>query len=99
MADSPHLPSLSDGAYRHPMIVWLVLTLVLLIWNAVYCSLKIAADFRGSKPANGVWGLFALAGALSLIAFTLIGVGAAFSVIYPSALHGAAIPLPTQTQP
>lgn len=69
------------AAYSSFMIVWFVLTLVLLIWNAVYCGLKIAADFRGPKPANGVWGLFALAGILSLIAFVVIGTGVAFSGI------------------
>lgn len=63
------------------MIVWLTLTLVLLVWNAVYCSIKIVVDFRGPKPANGVWGLFALAGVLSLIAFTLVAVGVAHSGI------------------
>lgn len=63
------------------MIVWLTLTLVLLVWNAVYCSLKIVADFRGPKPANGVWGLFALAGVLSLTAFALVAVGVAHSGI------------------
>jgi len=48
------------------MIVWLIITVVLLIWNAVYCSLKIVADLRGPKPASGVWGMFALAGVLSM---------------------------------
>lgn len=43
------------------MIVWLIITVVLLIWNAVYCGIKIVADFGGPKPASGVWGLFALA--------------------------------------
>ena len=57
----PHLQAFRYAAYSSFMIVWFVLTLVLLIWNAVYCGLKIAADFRGPKPANGVWGLFALA--------------------------------------
>ena len=63
------------------MTVWLNLTLVLLVWNVVYCGLKIASDFRGPKPANGVWGLFALGGVLSLIVFTLFAVGVAHSGI------------------
>ena len=63
------------------MIAWLIVTVVLLTWNAVYCGLKIAADFRGPKPANGVWGLFALAGVLSTIAMALVGVGVAASGI------------------
>jgi hypothetical protein len=51
------------------MIVWLIITVVLLIWNAVYCARKIVADLRGPKPASGVWGLFALAGALSMMSW------------------------------
>ncbi|TPG49474.1 hypothetical protein [Sphingomonas glacialis] len=63
------------------MIVWLIITVVLLIWNAVYCGLKIAADFRGPKPASGVWGMFALAGVLSMIVMAVISVGIAASGI------------------
>lgn len=63
------------------MILWLAITTPLVIWNAVYCGLKIAADFRGSKPANGVWGLFALAGALSMILTILVGAAVAVSGI------------------
>ncbi|MDR6790607.1 hypothetical protein J2Y58_003990 [Sphingomonas sp. BE138] len=63
------------------MIVWFIVTIVLLIWNAVYCGIKIAADFRGPKPANGVWGLFALAGVLSMIAMAMVGAGVAASGI------------------
>jgi hypothetical protein len=63
------------------MVVWLIVTAVLLVWNAVYCGLKIAADFRGPKPANGVWGLFALLGVLSMIAMALVGAGVAASGI------------------
>ena len=61
------------------MIFWFLVTIVLLVWNAIYCAVKIAADFRGPKPANGVWGLFALAGALSMIVMGLVSVGAAES--------------------
>jgi hypothetical protein len=63
------------------MIVWLIVTVVLLIFNAVYCSIKIAADFRGPEPASGVWGMFALAGALSMIAMAAISAGIAASGI------------------
>jgi hypothetical protein len=63
------------------MIAWLIVTVILLTWNAVYCGLKIAADFRGPKPASGVWGLFALAGVLSMIAMALVSAGFAFSGI------------------
>ena len=59
------------------MIVWLIITVVLLIWNAVYCSLKIVADLRGPKPASGVWGMFALAGVLSMIVMAVISAGIA----------------------
>ncbi|EPE61540.1 hypothetical protein [Exiguobacterium sp. S17] len=63
------------------MIVWLIVTVVLLICNAVYCGIKIVADFRGPKPASGVWGLFAFAGALSTLAMALVGAGVALSGI------------------
>jgi len=64
-----------------PMIVWLIVTIVLLMWNAVYCGLKIAADFRGPKPASGVWGLLALTGVLSTIVMAVVGAGIAASGI------------------
>jgi hypothetical protein len=67
--------------YHRPMIVWLIVTVVLLIWNAVYCGIKIVADFRGPKPASGVWGLFALAGVLSMLAMAVVGAGVAVSGI------------------
>ncbi|PZO73137.1 MAG: hypothetical protein DI632_14935 [Sphingomonas hengshuiensis] len=63
------------------MISWFIVTLFLLIWNAVYCAFKIATDFRGPKPANGVWGLFAIAGVLSTIAMAILAVGVSFSGI------------------
>ncbi|OHD04996.1 MAG: hypothetical protein A2095_14850 [Sphingomonadales bacterium GWF1_63_6] len=63
------------------MIFWLVVTVVLLIWNAIYCIVKITADFRGPKPASGVWGLLALAGVLSAVAMAIVGVGVATSGI------------------
>ena len=63
------------------MILWFVITAALLVWNAVYCGMKISADFRGPKPASGVWGLFALAGALSVLVMGAVGVAAALSGI------------------
>ncbi len=57
------------------MIFWLVVTLALLVWNAIYCTLKIVADFRSPKPASGVWGLFALAGVLSTLALAVLSFG------------------------
>ena len=63
------------------MIVWLIVTVVLLIFNAVYCSIKIAAGFRGPKPAGGVWGMFALAGVLSMIVMAAMSAGIAASGI------------------
>ena len=63
------------------MIAWLVVTFVLLIWNTAYCALTIRADARGPKPARAVWGIFALAGALSAIAMALLAVGVAGSGI------------------
>lgn len=63
------------------MVFWFVLTVVLLVWNAIYCFLKIIADFRGPKPANGVWGLFALAGVLLAVAMAMLSAGIAASGI------------------
>jgi heme/copper-type cytochrome/quinol oxidase subunit 2 len=63
------------------MIFWFVVTFVLVVWNAIYCIVKIRADFRGPKPANGVWGLFALAGVLSTIAIAIVSLGVAASGI------------------
>ena len=63
------------------MIFWFVVTVVLLIWNAIYCAIKMVADFRSSKPVNGVWGLFALIGVLSMIAMALVGLGVTASGI------------------
>lgn len=63
------------------MIFWFAATIALLIWNAIYCSMKIISDLRGPKPANGVWGLFALAGVLSVIAIAVVSLGVAASGI------------------
>lgn len=54
-------------------IAWFAITAVLLMWNAIYCARKVAVDFRGPIPASGVWGLFALAGTLSALAWGVIG--------------------------
>lgn len=54
-------------------VAWFVATAVLLTWNAFYCAGKIANDFRGPTPASGIWGLFALAGALSALALAAVG--------------------------
>ncbi len=56
------------------MIAWFIASFVLLIWTALYCGIKIVADFRGPKPANGVWGLFALAGVLSTLALAIVSI-------------------------
>lgn len=63
------------------MIFWFIVTFVLLVWNAIYCVVKIGSDFKGPKPANGVWGIFALAGVLSAIALAMLSVGVAASGI------------------
>ncbi len=36
------------------MIFWFVVTVALLVWNAIYCVVKVRSDFKGPKPANGV---------------------------------------------
>jgi hypothetical protein len=43
------------------MILWAVITVLLLLGNAIYCVVHIMADFGGPRPARGVWGLLALA--------------------------------------
>lgn len=63
------------------MVFWFVVTIVLLLWNAIYCTRKVVADFRGPTPASGVWGLFALAGALSTIAIAILAAGVSISGI------------------
>jgi hypothetical protein len=63
------------------MIFWFIVTFVFLIWNAIYCIGKIRSDFKGPKPANGIWGLFALTGVLSAIAIAILALGVAASGI------------------
>lgn len=62
-------------------MAWFIVTFALLLWNVIYCIGKIRSDFKGPRPANGVWGLFALAGALSAIAIAVLGLGIAASGI------------------
>lgn len=61
------------------MLAWVVITVVLLIWAAIHASMRMVADFRGPKPASGVWGLFALAGILSALLLFAVGFGVAIS--------------------
>jgi hypothetical protein len=44
----------------------------LLVWNAVYCGWKLAADFRHSNSGRGVLGILALAGSASPLVIGLI---------------------------
>ena len=46
------------------MLPFLLISMALLVCNAIYCSRKMFADFKGAEPAAGVWGLLALSGAL-----------------------------------
>lgn len=46
------------------MLAFLLISLVLLVCSAIYCLRRIVADFKCSKQAEAIWGLFALAGAL-----------------------------------
>ena len=41
------------------MVAWFIVTVVLLIWNAIYCTRRVIADFRSLKPANGGVGALA----------------------------------------
>lgn len=63
------------------MIFWAIVTIVLLIGNAVYCAVRIIADARSPQPANAVWGLFALAGVVSALAMMATAAGVAVSGI------------------
>lgn len=66
--------SVRIGCYQELMVAWFIVSIVLLIWNAIYCTRKIVVDFRGPTPASGVWGLFALAGVISILALAVISV-------------------------
>lgn len=63
------------------MVIRFVATSMLLLWNAAYCCLTIRRDLAGPTPARGVWGLFALAGTLSVIAMAVLAVGVGMSGI------------------
>jgi len=41
------------------MVAWSIVTVVLAIWNAIYCTPTVIADFRSPKPANGGVGALA----------------------------------------
>ncbi|MCX8477706.1 MAG: hypothetical protein MT490_18100 [Sphingomonas sp.] len=41
------------------MLYFLLISLALLVCNAIYCARKMVADFNGSEPAAGIWGLLA----------------------------------------
>ena len=56
------------------MVAWFVVSIVLLSWNAIYCASKVIGDFRGATPASGVWGLFALAGAVSALGIAVTAI-------------------------
>ena len=54
-----------EGACQSAKMLALVLiSIALLIWTATFCIRKTIADFRGPKPASGLGGLLAVAGAL-----------------------------------
>lgn len=59
------------------MITWLVVSFVLMLCALIYCARKTVIDLRGTTPASGVWGVFALAGIISTLALfvaaTLVG--------------------------
>ena len=63
------------------MIAWLAVTAVLMVWNAIYCAQRVLRDWRGPAPASGVWGLFALLGAMSVLALGAVGLMVAGSGI------------------
>lgn len=48
---------------------WVIVTIMLLLWTSVYCTRAFAADFRRGARVGSLWGLVALAGPLSAVAF------------------------------
>jgi hypothetical protein len=50
------------------MLNLILLSLALLMCNAIYCGQRVIADFRHSRQAQGAWGLFALSGTLMALA-------------------------------
>ena len=48
-------------------ILSIVTSLALLFCNAIYCTRKTIADIKGSNTAEAIWGLVALAGALTTL--------------------------------
>lgn len=55
------------------MIFWVIATVALMLANLAYCVVKVRSDFRGPTPATGVWGVFAVLGAVSVIAMAVVG--------------------------
>jgi hypothetical protein len=61
--------------HSRDMIVITVISIVLLLWNAIYCARKAIDDFRSCKPASGLFGVLAIAGAglpLGLLSLVLL---------------------------
>lgn len=54
------------------MIVAFVITAVLLLFNLCWCMARMVGDFRGPRPANGVWSLIAAAGAIAALALLAV---------------------------
>jgi hypothetical protein len=46
------------------MLTLILMSLALLVCNAIYCGQRVIADFSHSQPAQGSWGLVALSGTL-----------------------------------
>jgi len=53
------------------MTEWALISLGLLVFSAIYCARKTISDFRGARPAAGVWGLVALTGPVSALTLAL----------------------------
>lgn len=49
------------------MLILILLTLALLLCNVVYCGQFAVADWKQSRHARGVWGLFAFVGAVTAL--------------------------------
>ncbi len=53
------------------MIVWLIVPLALLVWNALYCLRRSIDDFRHGRTKAGVSGALAFGGAFSALGVSL----------------------------
>lgn len=67
-----HLRTVPTSRYPALMSMLTICAGVLLVWNTVYCTWKITADFRQNSLVSGVLGIFALAGSASLLAIGLL---------------------------